>query len=101
VLVLVLVLVLEIGILWGTRGEYNDEGGSCRAVSSGFHIVSQKVTGVRNGDRGSGLRAYSIGIAIFQFFFRIPKSEFVSLCLLYPIRAGELNFSRGDYGKGD
>jgi len=73
----VLVLVLVNQNFIGTRDEdeYNDEGGSCRAVSLGFHIVSQKVTGVRNGDRGSGLRAYSIGIAIFQFFFPPPKVD--------------------------
>ena len=59
--VVVLVLVLEIGILWGTMDEYEDDDEdevcSCRAVSPGFHIVSQKVTGVRNGDRGLGRTA--------------------------------------------
>ena len=81
-----LVLVLVNQNFIGTRDEYEyddeDEVCSCRAVSPGVHIVSQKVTGVRCQEFGSGNAECG----------KKTKFEFVSLCLLYPIRAGELNF---------
>jgi hypothetical protein len=78
------VLVLVNQNFIGTRDEYEDddedekendnEEGNCRAVSLGFHEVSHEVMGVRNGDRGSRLTAYSTGIANCPFSF--PHSAF-------------------------
>jgi hypothetical protein len=78
------VLVLVNQNFIGTRDEYEDddeyekendyEGGNCRAVALGFHEVSHEVKGVRNGDRGSRLTAYSTVIANCPFSF--PHSAF-------------------------